>query len=88
MLIPIYRSVAVQTDLQTSLKTAVSELQRLSLLKDTDFVFDFVNSTTGISKGDGGHTVQASSINYPAVIGHGTLVFPSPSLSYLKQASL
>jgi len=34
-------------------------------------VFDFVNATTGVSRGTGGETVAATPNNFPALIGNG-----------------
>ncbi|RUP49089.1 spherulin 1a [Jimgerdemannia flammicorona] len=52
------------------LKTAITENQRLSLLDNKDFVFNFLTTKTGVSKGDGGRTVAATAANFPALIGH------------------
>lgn len=35
------------------------------------FVFDFLNPPSGVVTGAGGHTVEASSANFAAVIGNG-----------------
>ena len=43
-----------------ALQSAVVELERQSQLTDAQFVFDFVNSMTGISSGAGGRTVAAT----------------------------
>ncbi|KAJ7065064.1 RmlC-like cupin [Mycena amicta] len=52
--------------------TAVDRVNALS--EDSQFVFDFLNppdGLPGIVAGAGGHTVEASSANFPAVIGNG-----------------
>ncbi|RUP49405.1 RmlC-like cupin [Jimgerdemannia flammicorona] len=56
--------------LNLELKTAITETQRLSLLDNKDFVFNFLTSKTGVSMGDGGRTVAATAANFPALIGH------------------
>jgi len=53
------------------LRDAPTAPQRLAQLQDEDLVFDFLGATTGIVVGAGGHTVAASSANFPAVIGNG-----------------
>ena len=35
------------------------------------FVFDFLNATTGVSSGAGGRAVGASVSNFPALVGQG-----------------
>lgn len=57
-------------ELISRLKTAPSTLDRLAMLKDSDFVFDFTTSLTGVSAGNGGKTVSATASNFPALIGH------------------
>lgn len=52
------------------LKTAPSQLERQAMLTDSDFVFDFTSALTGVSAGNGGKTVSATSSNFPALIGH------------------
>ncbi|KAF7319081.1 Cupin type-1 domain-containing protein [Mycena chlorophos] len=49
--------------------TAVGRLSTLS--QDSQFVFDFFNPPAGVVSGAGGHTVEASSANFPAVVGNG-----------------
>jgi len=53
------------------LRDAPTAAQRLELLKDSDFVFDFLHSTTGVTTGAAGHTVFATSDNFAAVVGNG-----------------
>jgi len=60
-----------QSVLETNLETAITELNRLSLLQDRQFIFDFENSTVGISSGTGGRTISANAATFPALIGHG-----------------
>eukprot|EP00026_Physarum_polycephalum_P015061 Phypoly_transcript_15654.p1 GENE.Phypoly_transcript_15654~~Phypoly_transcript_15654.p1 ORF type:complete len:249 (+),score=42.16 Phypoly_transcript_15654:48-794(+) len=52
------------------LLNAPSELDRLKLLKDNQFVFDFKNSKLGVTQSAGGKTVATSRTDFPAVIGH------------------
>ncbi|OCH94135.1 RmlC-like cupin [Obba rivulosa] len=49
--------------------TAVNRLNTLS--QDSDFVFDFLNATTGVVTGAAGHLVSATVSNFPAVVGNG-----------------
>ncbi len=46
-----------------SIKNSYSELDLLSKLNPSDFIFDFGNATTGVSNGTGGHTVAATVSN-------------------------
>lgn len=69
-------SVAAQSsvaELVASLRLAPTEVDRLNLVSNEQFVFDFVNpnGTTGVTTGAGGHTVAATSENFAAVIGNG-----------------
>jgi len=63
--------------LNIRLKTATTEVIRLSLLNDSSFVFDFSAlangsaNATGVIAGQGGRTVEAITTNFPALIGHG-----------------
>jgi len=50
--------------------TAPSEVARQNLLSDEQFVFDFRNSTLGVTQSLGGKTVATSRTDFPAVIGH------------------
>ncbi|UJR38253.1 hypothetical protein I4U23_030926 [Adineta vaga] len=54
-----------------SIKNSNTELRLLSKMNPSDFVFDFNNATTGVSRGTGGRTVSANANNFPGVIGHG-----------------
>ncbi|TDL25323.1 RmlC-like cupin [Rickenella mellea] len=58
-------------DLVAKLRAAPAHTDRIALLTDNQFVFDFLNPKTGITTGSAGHTVSANSENYPAVIGNG-----------------
>jgi len=59
------------------LKSATTELDRLSLLTNDQFVFDFnqfrngSDTAPGVTVGNGGRTVAALPGNFPALIGHG-----------------
>ncbi|KZV63543.1 RmlC-like cupin, partial [Peniophora sp. CONT] len=48
-------------------------VDRFRLVEDDQFLFDFVNpnTTVGVTNGAGGHTVAATSENFPAVVGNG-----------------
>nr|prf spherulin 1b [Physarum polycephalum] len=63
-------SSAASPELVAQLLNAPSELDRIKLLKDNQFVFDFKNSKLGVTQGTGGKTVATSRTNFPAVIGH------------------
>jgi len=62
---------AVSQALLLQLFTAPTEVEREALLSDQQFVFDFGNSMTGITKNAGGRTVAATPTNFAALIGHG-----------------
>jgi hypothetical protein len=78
---PAAASVA---QLVSQLRLAPGEADRFALLSDDDFIFDFINppSNVGVTSGLGGHTVQAISDTFPAIIGQGVsmsaLFFKSP----------
>ncbi|EMD33398.1 hypothetical protein CERSUDRAFT_126144 [Gelatoporia subvermispora B] len=57
--------------LVAQLRDAATAVNRLNLLQDGDFVFNFLNATTGVTTGAAGHTVAASSSNFPALINNG-----------------
>ena len=61
--------------LQQQLELAGTAVDRLALLtNDTDFIYDFNTSTTGITQGKGGRTVKADRDTFPALIGsHGSM---------------
>ncbi|CAF3771345.1 unnamed protein product [Rotaria sp. Silwood1] len=52
-------------------KNSINQQSRISKLNATDFIFDFVNASTGISQGTGGRTIRASAFNFPGAIGNG-----------------
>ncbi|KAI0076526.1 RmlC-like cupin [Panus rudis PR-1116 ss-1] len=54
-----------------NLRVTPANADRVKILNDNDFVFDFLHATSGESDGAGGHTVAASSSNMPALIGNG-----------------
>ncbi|KAI0347265.1 RmlC-like cupin [Trametopsis cervina] len=58
-------------DLLVSLKTAATQADRVNLLKDGDFKFDFINAQAGVTKGAGGRAVAANVKTFPALIGQG-----------------
>ncbi|KZV60340.1 RmlC-like cupin, partial [Peniophora sp. CONT] len=59
--------------LVANLREAPTEVDRFRLVEDDQFLFDFVNpnTTVGVTNGAGGHTVAATSENFPAVVGNG-----------------
>ena len=67
-----------------NLTTAATQAQRIALLSDNDFIFDFANiipGQAGVGTGKDGHTVGANAGNMPALIGEGvslTLGFIGP----------
>ncbi|KZV75803.1 RmlC-like cupin [Peniophora sp. CONT] len=56
-----------------ALRAAPTYLDRLKLLEDKDFVFDFKNppTTDGVTRGAGGTTVNGIPSNFPAITGTG-----------------
>jgi oxalate decarboxylase/phosphoglucose isomerase-like protein (cupin superfamily) len=66
-------SAASVAQLVAQLRQAPTEVDRFRTLTDEQFLFDFVNpnTTVGVTNGAGGHTVAATSANFPAVIGQG-----------------
>ncbi|KAJ3532483.1 hypothetical protein NM688_g7417 [Phlebia brevispora] len=54
-----------------NLRLAPSTVDRIKLLNDTDFVFDFLHSQAGVTTGAGGHTVAADVDTFPALVGNG-----------------
>jgi len=64
------QSTTVPITKQTDLQEQATELNRLKLLNDDDFVFDFLHPASGVSNGTGGTTVAATASNFAAVIGH------------------
>jgi hypothetical protein len=69
-------------DLIDKLQLAPTAVDRLALLKDEDFIYDFLNPpASAITKGKGGQTVKADRKDFPALIGTGvsmTLGFIGP----------
>jgi hypothetical protein len=59
--------------LVAQLRNAPTEVDKFRLVSDEDRLFSFSNpnTTVGVTNGAGGHTVQAYSGNFPAVIGSG-----------------
>ncbi|KAF7986835.1 hypothetical protein HWV62_12614 [Athelia sp. TMB] len=57
--------------LVAQLRVAPTANDRLALLTDEDLVFNFLAATSGVVTGAAGHTVEASSANFPAVVGNG-----------------
>ena len=69
--------------LVAQLREAPTEVDRLNLVSNEQFLFDFVNpnGSVGVTTGAGGHTVAATSENFAAVIGNGVSMstfIPSP----------
>src|SRR5262249_37831127 len=60
-----------QSDLQTNLKVATTEVRRILLLENQDFVFDFANATVGVTAGRAGRLVSANAGTFLGAIGHG-----------------
>ncbi|KAJ7143608.1 RmlC-like cupin domain-containing protein [Mycena crocata] len=59
-------------DLVSKLRLDSTAVNRLNdLPDDKQFVFDFFNSSSGVVTGAAGHTVAATSGNFPAVVGNG-----------------
>lgn len=69
-------------DLISKLQLAPTAVDRIALLSDEDFIYDFLNPPPGATTtGKGGHTVKADRKDFPALIGTGvsmTLGFIGP----------
>jgi hypothetical protein len=69
-------------DLISKLSLAPTAVDRIALLTDSDFIYDFLNPpASAITTGKGGHTVKADRKDFPALIGTGvsmTLGFLGP----------
>jgi len=81
---PMSLSSLSNAQLGSLLKTAPSTLQRQALLEDSQYVFNFINATSGISKGTGGTTISAAAINFPALIGNGIAM----TIGYIAPCSI
>ncbi|EMD40757.1 hypothetical protein CERSUDRAFT_80405 [Gelatoporia subvermispora B] len=65
-------AAAAEASLVAALRDAPTAVNRLNLLsQDSDFVFDFLNPSSGVVTGAAGHLVSASVSNFPAVVGNG-----------------
>lgn len=55
---------------------APNAVERLALLADDDFIFDFADNTrtAGVTKGEGGKIVRADHATFPALVGQGGAV--------------
>jgi len=63
---------ASDASLVSELITATSQVERISLLADSDFVFDFLNGSRGNAQG--GFAIGATSANFPALLtGNGAM---------------
>jgi hypothetical protein len=66
----------------SQLELAPTAVDRIALLSDSDFIYDFLNPpASAITTGKGGHTVKADRKDFPALIGTGvsmTLGFLGP----------
>ena len=57
--------------LVAQLRDAPTQVDRIDLLSDTDYLFDFLNPPSGVTTGSGGHTVATSAGNFPGSVGNG-----------------
>ena len=74
LLLALASSVVAQSSvaaLVAQLRDAPTQVDRISLLNDTDYLFDFLNPPSGVTTGSGGHTVATSSANFPGSVGNG-----------------
>lgn len=73
---PVTTTSASGLTLFQQLVLAPNAVDRLALLKDEDFVFDFSDNTrtAGVTKGDGGKIVRADHATFPALVGQGGAV--------------
>jgi len=60
---------ATNAGLVSQLRLAPTEIDRLNILNDSNFVFNFLNPAHHTVSGAGGSIVEAFSGNFPAVIG-------------------
>lgn len=73
-LLALASSTAAQSSVAAlvgQLRQAPTQVDRINLLSDADYLFDFLNPPSGVTTGSGGHTVASSSENFPAVVGNG-----------------
>lgn len=84
--LPIFALLAVAAVIPQDLETAVTQVERLSLLKDdSDFVFSFVDPTKPLEVvGAGGHTTHAARDTFPALVGTGMAM----TLGFLDACSI
>jgi hypothetical protein len=79
---PAWPNSANNLDLIQKLELAPTAVDRMALLSDSDFIYDFLNPPeSAITTGKGGHTVKADRKDFPALIGTGvsmTLGFLGP----------
>jgi hypothetical protein len=62
-------------DFIARLELAPTAVDRIGLLSDRDFIYDFFNPpTSAITTGKGGHTVEADRKDFPALIGTGVSI--------------
>ncbi|KZP23936.1 RmlC-like cupin [Athelia psychrophila] len=64
-------ALATTAALVGKLRLAPTANDRLALMKDEDLTFNFLTATSGVSTGAAGHTVAATSANFPGVVGNG-----------------
>jgi hypothetical protein len=66
-------SISSVAALVAQLRSAPTEVDQFRLVADEDRLFSFTNpnTTVGVTNGAGGHTVAATSENFPAVVGQG-----------------
>ncbi|KAJ6520810.1 RmlC-like cupin domain-containing protein [Mycena vulgaris] len=62
---------AVDPDLPGKLRLAPTAVDRINLLDDSQFVFNFFDPTAKATAGKGGRVVTANAATFPAVVGNG-----------------
>jgi len=62
---------AAVADTVAALRAAPNVVEQVKLLKDEDFVFDFLTASAGVTTGAGGRAVGATVANFPALVGQG-----------------
>jgi len=64
-------SAASISDRVAQLRLAPTNVDRVKLLEDPDYVFDFLHPPSGVTTGAGGHTASATSANFLGTIENG-----------------
>lgn len=75
-----YADIVATPAFLAQLQDAVTQSERIHALRDTDFIFDFMNPNasvkTTVAKGHDGHTVSANAATMPALMAEDGKVSP------------